>query len=110
MFICMKIVFVFAQIHSAHVNFANGINADKIQIGTYKKKINIPNWYIRGILKIPKNYDVYITEDPGFRVIIPIIKLFNKKSKFFTIITYKKPYQIFLSREAKKRKIYKKSR
>lgn len=100
----MKALFVFAQMHPAHSNFAEGINADKIKIGPYKKKSNIPRWYLKCLLNISKNYDLYITEDPGFRVIIPIIKLFNRKSKFVALVAYEKPYIISKATPAKKNK------
>jgi glycosyltransferase involved in cell wall biosynthesis len=90
----MKTLFVFAQMHYAHSNFADEVNAKKLKIGPYKKKLNLPFWYLKCLLQVPKNYDLYITEDPAFRVIIPIIKLFDHKAKFISIIAYEKPYMI----------------
>ena len=90
----MKTLFIFAQMHYAHANFADGIAAKKIKIGPYKNKLNLPFWYFKCLLKIPKNYDVYITEDPAFRLIIPIIKRFNRGAKFISVIAYGKPYII----------------
>ena len=33
----MKTLFVFAQMHYAHSNFADEVNAKKLKIGPYKK-------------------------------------------------------------------------